>query len=797
MTDEKKVSIDIGNGKSIEISTGKLAKLANGSALVRQGETVVLAAIASAEPEEFSDFLPLQVDYREKYSAAGRFPGGYMKREGKPTDKEILTCRMTDRPIRPLFPEGFYDEIQVFTLLMSFDTVNEPDVLSILGASAALCLSDLPFLGPIGAARIACVDGTFIANPTKAEMQKSSIDLVYAGLPGKVVMIEGDADECSEELLRDAMLFADQIVIRQCEAQRKLAEMAGRPKKTPKLQLVPDEVAEKVRCLGEERIKSLCVIAEKEKRQVQLEELRKQIDEKVMPELSEKYPDLRKMIKLSFDKLVEKSVRNAILSRSVRIDGRGLDQIRPLSAEVGVLPRVHGSGLFTRGETQALVTVVLGAGSDAQDSEPVTGDVISKKFFLHYYFPNFSVNEPGRIGAPGRREIGHGNLAERSLAKVMPKDYPYTVRCVSEIMASNGSTSMASVCGGSIALMDAGVPIKEPVAGISCGLIYEDQKNVLLTDIIGAEDHFGDMDFKVCGTKAGITGFQLDLKVPGIPIDLLYQAMQRNKEARLKILDVMNACISAPREDISKYAPRIARIKINPEKIGAVIGPGGSVIRRITETTGAQIDIEDDGSVNIFASKLDALKAAEAEILCITAEVELNKTYEGTVVSIKDFGAFVEVLPGQEGLLHISEMDVRRVEKVRDICKEGDKIAVKVIDIDDKGKIRLSRKALLVEKGSSASAHSGAERQRAPSEEVQVGKIYRGTVVSIKDFGAFVEIVPGREGLLHISEMANYQVERVTDICKEGDKVSVKVLSIDERGKIRLSRKAALAEMGS
>ena len=697
--EEKKVTIDIGKGKTVEISTGKLANLANGSVIISQGETVLLAAACSAEAKEFSDFLPLQVDYREKYSAAGRFPGGYIKREGRPTEKEILTCRMTDRPVRPLFPDGFYDEIQIQVLLLSSDMSNQPDVLSVLGASAALTLSDLPFQGPIGALRVGFVDGEFVANPTNEEMENSSLDLVYAGLPDKVIMIEGDAKECTEEFLRDAMDFANGVVKKQVSAQIELAKMAGKSKKTPKLHLVPDDImlALSSSCCAD--IEKVCFIPEKEKRQNALDQILKLALEKLTPEFGAKYGQFTEMSSAGFNKLVEKNIRNKIINENKRIDGRKHDEIRPLSAEISVLPRVHGSGLFSRGETQALVIVTLGAGSDAQESDPITGGPTEKKFFLHYNFPNFSVGEVGRISGPGRREIGHGNLAERSLKYVMPEEYPYTVRCISEIMASNGSTSMASVCGGSLALMDASVPIKGTVAGISCGLVCEEGKHVLLTDILGAEDHFGDMDFKVCGTTSGITGFQLDLKIAGIPLQLLYDAMLRNRVARMKIIEFMNQTIPAPKAEVSQYAPRISTVKINRDKIGALIGPGGSNIKAITESTGAQIDIEDDGTVNIFAINKEAMDMALEAVNAITADVEIGTIYRAKVIGLKDFGAIVELIPGKEGLLHISEMANYRVNKVTDICKEGDIVTVKVMGVDDRGKIKLSRKAALAEIG--------------------------------------------------------------------------------------------------
>ncbi len=695
---EAKVSIPIGSGKEIEISTGKLAKLANGSCLVRQGDTVVLSAACSGGAKPGQDFFPLQVDYREKYSAAGRFPGGFIKREGRPSDKEILICRMADRPVRPLFPEGFFDEVQISGLLLSADGENEGDVLSILGASASLCLSDLPFQGPIGALRVGCVDGQFIANPTYAEMKQSTLELIYAGLPDKVIMIEGDCKEISEATLVAAMEFANEIVKKQVEAQIELMKAAGRPKKTPELHLVPEEINSGILSICGEKLEAACLVPGKEDRLKALDELKAAavagLKEQFVPVLGEE--GFGMVLNQGFDKLVEVTIRKAILEKGFRPDGRGVQDLRPLTAEVGLLPVVHGTGLFTRGETQALVIATLGGPQDAQEGDSIYNNDVTRKFYLHYNFPNYSVGEVGRISGPGRREIGHGNLAERSLAQVIPEDFPYTIRCVSEIMSSNGSTSMASVCGGTLALMDAGVPIKAPVVGISCGLVTDASgKELILTDIIGAEDHYGDMDFKVCGTAAGITGFQLDLKLPGVSIDLLARAMEQNKCARAKILDVITGCLPAPRAQLSPNAPQIVKIMINPDKIGALIGTGGKNIKEITESTGAQVNIEDDGSVTILAKNMAVLEDVKRRVEACTSEAEIGKIYRGLVKTVRDFGAFVEILPGQDGLLHISEMANYRVREVSDICKEGDYVTVKVIDIDRTGKIRLSRKAAL------------------------------------------------------------------------------------------------------
>ena len=700
---EEKIVFQFDGERTMEISTGKVAKLANGSCLVRLGDTIVLTAACSGAPREGTDFFPLQVDYREKYSAAGKFPGGYIKREGRPSTKEILTCRMIDRPIRPLFPDYFFDEVQISSVLLSADGVNEPDVLAMVGASASLMLSDLPFQGPIGAVRVGLIDGKYVINPTRAQMEESKLELIYAGRPGQVIMIEGEAEFVSEQQMKEAMYAADVAIRKQCEAQIELAKKAGRPKKEYKLYPVPEALKKALETFCADRIEGVCTIPGKEDRMNAMDALR----DDARKALRADFPDMDDNqfaleTAKGFDDLVRTVTRNVILTKQFRPDGRSITEIRPLSAEVGVLPVVHGSALFSRGETQALVLATLGNEKDAQEYDDLTSEtgIAKKRFYLHYNFPNFSVGEVGRITGPGRREIGHGNLAERSVSKVVPKDFPYVVRCVSEIMSSNGSTSMASVCGATLALMDAGVPITAPVAGISCGLVTgENGERLLLTDIIGAEDHFGDMDFKVCGTRDGITGFQLDLKLPGIPIDLLCEGMERNRIARLKILDVIEACIPAPRPEVSSRAPRLEVIQINPEKIGALIGPGGKNIRAITEETGTSIDIEEDGSVKIMAPDKAHLEAAKERVLGSTAEAEIGKIYRGKVVTIRDFGAFVEILPGVDGLLHISEMADYRVNKVTDICEEGQYVTVKVIDIDQAGKIRLSRKAALKELG--------------------------------------------------------------------------------------------------
>jgi polyribonucleotide nucleotidyltransferase len=683
-------TIDLGGGKEVTIETGRMALLAHGAVIVSQGETQILVCACGADPRPGLDFFPLQVDYREKFSAAGRMPGGYFKREGRPSEKEILTARMTDRPLRPLFPKGYRNDVQIMALLLSADGENDSDVLCMLGASAALCLSHLPFGGPTGAVRVGRVNGEFVANPTHSEMEESDLDLVYAGLADKTIMIEGACDELSEEELRDALVFANEIVKKQIAAQSDLAARAGREKAEYSVGLPSDEVTAAVAAAAAADVREIGMIASKEDRYSASDKKLAEVVEALTAD--EQFEEGE--VKQAYYALMESTIRRLMLDEGKRSDHRASDELRPISSEVDILPRVHGSGLFARGETQALVITTLGAPGDSQAFDAITGGPCEKNFFLHYNFPNYSVGETGRIMGPGRREIGHGALAERSVARMMPsvEEFPYAVRCVSEVMGSNGSTSMASICGATLALMDAGVPLKKPVAGITCGLVKEGDQTILLTDILGSEDHYGDMDFKVAGTTDGITGFQLDLKIAGISIDLMYDALLRNKTARLDILKVMSDCIAEPRPELNPNAPQIHVMKINPEKIGGVIGPGGKVIRGLTSEFNCSIDIEDDGTVKIFTSNGDDLKGVLREI--------------DTVRACKDFGAFVEILPGQDGLLHISEMANYRVNAVADICKEGDEIEVKVIDIDERGRIRLSRKAILIER---EEAEAGAE----------------------------------------------------------------------------------------
>ncbi|MBR6388594.1 MAG: polyribonucleotide nucleotidyltransferase [Opitutales bacterium] len=701
---KQKYSVEV-KDLDMTISTGTIAKQANGSVTISVGETTLfVSAVAANSVKPGQDFFPLTVDYRENFSAAGRFPGGYFKREGRPSEKEILTSRLCDRPLRPLFPKGFMNEVQVIGQVLSVDMVNDPDILMVNGASAAMLISDIPWAGPVGCIRLGEIDGQFVVNPTHEQMEESVLDLIYVGNEKEMMMIEGSAEQYPDERFIEALEYAHQQIQKIIEAQKELAKICGKEKREFTLYTVKPEILQMCREYVGGRLLEAVFQDNKLKRQGDVDALMAETAEFVKGKVGEEEFD-ENQIKMAFEELQEVVYRDNILDAGKRCDGRQIDQIRPLGAMVNVLPRVHGSAIFSRGETQALVTTTLGTTRDVQELDGLTGGTKQKSFILHYNFPPYSVGETGRFGTPGRREIGHGNLAERSLLPVLPSidEFPYAIRLVSDIMESNGSTSMASVCGGCLSLMDAGVPIETPVAGISCGLVTRFDENgnllkhVVLTDIIGAEDHFGDMDFKICGTKNGITGFQLDLKIKGLPHEIAKEAIRRNKEARTKILGVMAEALAEPNKELKEYAPRIKIMQISPDKIGALIGPGGKNIRRITEVSGAQIDIDDDnpGKVLIFANSATAMKRAVSEIELVAAEIEVGKTYRGVVRSIKEFGAFVECLPGKEGLVHISELADFRVKKTEDVCKLGDEMIVKCIGIDDKGKVRLSRRAAL------------------------------------------------------------------------------------------------------
>jgi polyribonucleotide nucleotidyltransferase len=703
---EKRVSKIIGPS-DLTIETGKLAKLADGSVTVRSGETIILvAAVSATSVKAGQDFFPLTVDYREKAAAVGKFPGGYFKREGRPSEKETLTSRMTDRPLRPLFPKGYFYDTQVISVLLSADGENDPDILSINGASAALSVSDIPFAGPIGAVRVARIDGGFVVNPTHSQRQLSDLDLVYVGTADEIVMIEGAAEQMPEEDFIKAIEFAQPYVREIIEMQRELVSVAGKPKREVALQNVRDDLLEIAYQVAGDRIEAALYTSGKVARSKAVDSLRKEVEKTILA----KFPDATGFeISQAFDDLQKKAFRISILDRQKRCDGRGIHDLRTLSGEVGLLPRSHGSALFARGETQAVALATLASAEEAQMIDGYTGGDQSKRFILHYNFPPFSVGETGRFGSTSRREIGHGALAERSIEPVIPteSEFPYAIRISSEIMESNGSTSMASVCAGIMALMDAGVPIRTPVAGISVGLVTEFEGEKLtryttLTDIIGSEDHFGDMDFKLCGTRDGVTGFQLDLKLPGISLKIMTEAILLARDARMKVLDAMAIAIAGPRKELSQYAPRIETVRIHPDKIGLLIGPGGKTIKGIVAETGAEINIDDDGSVHIYSANRESLNRAKEIITGMTKEIEVGEVYHGRVVSIKDFGAFVEVLPGKDGLVHISELADFRVKSVEDVVKVGDLVWVKCIGIDDKGRVKLSRKAAMKDRNAVA-----------------------------------------------------------------------------------------------
>jgi polyribonucleotide nucleotidyltransferase len=694
-------------GQTLSLETGKLAKQAHGAVIVQSGDTVTLTAAVEGEVDPGRDFFPLQVDYREKVYAAGKFPGGFIKREGRPTTKEILTSRLIDRPIRPLFPSNYMNEVQVMGAVLSADRENDPDILCMIGASAALHVSHIPFLKPTGSIRIGRVDGEFMVLPTHTQMETSDLDLIVAGTRDAITMIEGFAREMSEDNMVQAILFAHEQIIKVIDLIEELRQKAGLERK-----VLPPPAAENpafTYLYGKyaSEFRGLKTTSGKHARAEKIKEFKDRIKAELIPAEGEpKFPPEK--VSAALSQLEERVVRDLIMEGK-RIDGRTPKDLREITCEVGVLPRTHGSAIFTRGETQALVTTTLGTSSDEQRVDGLI-DEYSKKFMLDYNFPPFSVGECRPIRGPGRREIGHGALAERSLKAVIPgpDKFPYTIRVVSDILESNGSSSMASVCGGTLSLMDAGVPITDPVAGISIGLVKEKDKFTLLTDIMGDEDHYGDMDFKVAGTVRGITGIQLDLKIDGISAEIIRATLDQARDARREILRHIVTTLRFPRTDISKLAPRLLMIKINPEKIGLLIGPGGKTIKGIQESTGAKIDIDDDGTVYVSHNNSEGAMQAKMKVEALTEEVKVGKVYEGRVTSIKDFGAFIEILPGRDGLCHISELDDKYVDKVDSVCKVGDKMMVKVIAIDDQDRVKLSRKALLREQNPGAAPPPGA-----------------------------------------------------------------------------------------
>ncbi len=686
----EKVETKIGK-QNLVIETGRMAKQADGAVCVSYGDSAVLVtAVASQEIREGVDFLPLTVDYREKTYAAGKIPGGFFKREGRPSEKETLTSRLIDRPLRPLFPEGYFNETQVMATVISHDQENDPDVLSIIGASAALAISQIPFTRIVGAVRVGRVNGEFVVNPTSKDLEQSDINLVIAGTKHAIMMVEGGAKEVDEETMLAALEFGHQMLKDTVEMQEQLVARCGKFKSPLPQMLIDTNIVAQVESFASGQFTDIFKIGDKLKRQERTQWLLEQTV-KHFPEAREEEVQ---QITSAFANLERRLLRNMVLREKKRADGRGTGEIRPITCEIGLLPRVHGSALFTRGETQALVATTLGTSTDEQVMDELFGEY-KKTFMLHYNFPPFSVGEVKPIRGPGRREIGHGALAERSLSTMMPsfEEFPYTIRVVSDILESNGSSSMATVCGATLSLMDAGVPIKAPVAGIAMGLIQEDGEAAILSDILGLEDHLGDMDFKVAGSSKGITGFQLDIKTEGLDLGILAKALEQAREGRSHILGKMMEAISKPRPEISKHAPKIIHMRIDPEKIRDVIGPGGRIIRGIVSETGAEIDIEDDGRVLIAAVNPEVGEKAYNMIRALVEEVEVGKIYTGKVKRVLKFGAFVEILPGKEGLVHISELSDQRVRRVEDVLNEGDTVTVKCIEIDRQNRINLSKRA--------------------------------------------------------------------------------------------------------
>jgi polyribonucleotide nucleotidyltransferase len=703
-----KESIRVGD-RDLTVEVGRVAKQADGSCVIRFGDTMLLcAAVGAQSPREGIDFFPLTVEYREAFSAAGRIPGNYFRREGRPNEKEVLTSRLIDRPCRPLFSDGYRNETQVVASVISADPDNNPDVIAITGASCALYLSDIPFPTPIAGVRIGLIDGRYVVNPTYGEIRDSRLNLIVAGTEEAIVMVEAGAQEVSESIMVEALMLAHKEINRLCRWQKELYKALAIEKRPVEPKPLNEEMLGEIERNYAERLRASLDTSGQEKRAsyAAVDALKKEVVEGY----PEDQPEQRQMAKKCFDHLKETIFRDDILNRRRRPDGRRFSEIRPITCEVGWLPRTHGSALFTRGETQALVTTTLGTKEDEQFMDDLEKGEIKRRFMLNYNFPPYSVGETGRFGSPGRREIGHGALARRALEAALPDDdtFPYTIRIVSDITESNGSSSMASVCGGSLAMMDAGVPMKANVAGVAMGLVMEGNKYAILSDIAGAEDHYGDMDFKVTGTREGITALQMDIKIAGVNAQIMAEALEQAKKGRMHILDVMEQTLAAPREGISEHAPRIIKIKINPDKIRDVIGPGGKVIRALVEETGAKIDVEDDGTVSIATADGAAADAAVAKIRGLTAEAEIGQTYVGTVSRIVDFGAFVEIFPGTDGLLHISEIADRRIRDVRDELKEGQQILVKCIGKEG-NKIKLSRKAVLRDENQQAEAATSPE----------------------------------------------------------------------------------------
>ena len=711
-----KESIKVGD-RELSVEVGRVAKQADGSCVISYGDTMVLcAAVGANSPREGIDFFPLTIEYRESNYAAGRIPGNYFRREGRPNEKEVLTCRMIDRPCRPLFTEGYRNETQVIATVISADLDNNPDVIAITGASCALYLSDIPFPNPIAGVRIGLIDGRYIVNPTYDEVRESRLNLIVAGTEEAINMVEAGAQEVSEEIMVEALMLAHKEINRLCRWQKELYKALEIVKRPVEPKPLNEEMVGEIERNYAERLRTALDTTNQEKRAsyAAVDALKKEVVESY----PEDQPESRMMAKKCFDHLKETIFRDDILNHRRRPDGRRFSEIRPINCEVGWLPRAHGSALFTRGETQALVTTTLGTKEDEQFIDDLEKGELKRRFLLHYNFPHYSVGEVGRFGSSSRREIGHGALARRALEGVLPDDttFPYTLRIVSDITESNGSSSMATVCGGSMSMLDAGVPLKAPVAGVAMGLVMEGNKYAILSDIAGAEDHYGDMDFKVAGTSEGITALQMDIKIAGVNSQIMAEALAQAKKGRLHILDAMAQTLSQARAEMSPFAPRIIKIKINPDKIRDVIGPGGKIIRALVEETGCKIDVEDDGTVSIATSDSAAAEAAVNRIRGLTAEAEIGATYVGTVSRIVDFGAFVEIFPGTDGLLHISEIADRRIRDVRDELKEGQQIMVKCIGKDG-NKIKLSRKAILKDEQREAGGGAATDGQDQGQDE--------------------------------------------------------------------------------
>ncbi|MGM0431668.1 MAG: polyribonucleotide nucleotidyltransferase [Spirochaetota bacterium] len=682
------ISVKVGN-EELVLETGRMAKQANGAVYAKYGGSSVLATACCGSSEtEGMDFVPLQVEYNEKYYAAGKIPGGFLKREGRPKDKEVLVCRLIDRPLRPLFDKDFGREIQIVPTTISTDQINPPDMVAMVAASAAVTISDIPFNGPVGAVRIGQCDGEFVVNPTFQQLESATVDIIVSGTKDGITMVEGGAQEVSEEVMLKAIETAEPVIRELCEAQLKLAEISGKEKLPINRKEEETSFIDPIRTFAYPKMQEACFVKGKMNRNQAIKNIYSEAVEKFEESIDES--NIKK-VKNLFDDLEYEIVRESILNKGVRTDGRDPEEIRPITCEIDVLPRTHGSALFTRGETQSLAITTLGTVYDEQMHDNIDGDKHFSNFMLHYNFPPFSVGETGRMFT-GRREIGHGHLAQRALESVLPdKDsFPYTIRVVSEILESNGSSSMASVCGGTLSMLSAGVKMRKPVAGIAMGLISSDDKSVILSDILGEEDHLGDMDFKVTGTEDGITAFQMDIKIAGVSSELMYKALQQAKRGRLHILHIMNEVISVPNTDISEFAPRIEMMRVDEEKIGAVIGPGGKNIKSIGEQTGANINIDNDGKVTIYGKDSKSALAAKKLITSIIEEPEVGRIYEGTVKRIMDFGAFIEILPGKEGLCHISKLSKKRVENVSDVLSMNQKIPVKLIEIDRMGRLNLS-----------------------------------------------------------------------------------------------------------